>query len=80
MEYLYDQHGNAVGFTKGRYVFDMSGRAIGQLNGTHVHQLRGDYVGESNDQMVVDMHLGNLGNIGKPWQPGKRWLARESWQ
>jgi hypothetical protein len=55
--------GNAIGFRRGRYIYDMRGRAIGQLNDSHVHKLSGQYVGELHDDMVVDKHLGNLGNI-----------------
>jgi sporulation protein YlmC with PRC-barrel domain len=61
--YIYDAGGNAIGFRRGRYIYDMRGRAIGQLNDRHVHKLSGQYVGELYDDMVVDKHLGNLGNI-----------------
>ncbi len=48
----------------------MRGDAIGQLRDTHVHKLSGDYVGELYEDMVVDRHLGDLGNIGHPGDPG----------
>lgn len=40
------------------------------LSGTHVHALSGEYVGELHNDMIVDKHLGNLGNIGHPANPG----------
>jgi hypothetical protein len=68
--YLYNAHGQAVGFWKGRYVYAMNGTPVGQLNGTHVHKLTGQYIGELYKDMVVDQHFGNLGNIGNPGNPG----------
>jgi len=43
---------------------------VGQLSGTHVHALSGGYVGELYEDMIVNMHLENLGNIGNPGNPG----------
>lgn len=68
--YIYDNHGNAVGFIRGKYIHELGGNAVGQLNGTHVHKLNGPYVGELHKDMVVNQHLGNLGNIGHPGNPG----------
>jgi hypothetical protein len=68
--YIYDEHGSAVGFWKGRYVYLLDGRPIGQLRGTHVHKLSGEYVGELFKDMVVDKHAGNKGNIGNSGNPG----------
>ncbi len=69
-QYIYDAHGVAVGFVRGRYIHDLHGNAIGQLSGTHVHKLTGAYVGELHEGMVVNRHLGTLGNIGHPGNPG----------
>ncbi len=33
-DYLYDSHGNAVGYIRGKYIHKLSGQAIGQINGT----------------------------------------------
>ncbi len=44
----------------------MLGKAIGQLNGTHVQKLAGPYVGNLHKDIVVNTHLGDLGNIGNP--------------
>src|SRR2546426_347711 len=69
-DYLYDSHGNPVGFWRGRYVYVLNGTPVGQLNGTHVHKLAGGYVGELDHDMVVDKHMGDYGNIGHPGHPG----------
>jgi hypothetical protein len=60
--YIYNSHGRAVGFWRGRYIYALNGTPVRQLNGTHVHKLTGPYVGELYRDMVVDRHLGNLGN------------------
>ena len=43
--YIYDSHGIAVGFWRGRYVYELDGRAVGQLRDTHVHKITGEYHG-----------------------------------
>lgn len=68
--YIYDAQGVAVGYIRGRYIHTLSGNAIGQLKGTHVHKLSGSYVGELHQDMVVDKHLSDPGNIGHPGNPG----------
>lgn len=71
IKYIYNVHGNAIGYIQGRFIYSMRGTAIGQLNGdSHVHRLSGRYVGELHHDMIVDKHCGNLGNVGNPGNPG----------
>ena len=63
-QYIYNRHGQAVGFVRGRYIHSIRGNAVGQLNGTHVHELSDSYVGELHKDMIVNKHQGNFGNIG----------------
>jgi hypothetical protein len=35
-----------------------------------VHKLSGQYVGDLHEDMVVNKHVGNPGNIGNPGNPG----------
>lgn len=71
MDYIYNSHGDAVGYISENFIHEIHGRAIGQINNkTHVHKLSGNYIGELFEDMVVDMGYGNLGNIGNPGNPG----------
>ncbi len=69
--YIYDNHGNAVGYWQGKYIHTLDGRPIGQLCGTHVHKLSGDYVGELYKDMVVDKRVGDPGPLGNLSAPTK---------
>ena len=71
MEYIFDKEGNPLGVVQGTYIRDMEGNPVGQLKGEHVHKLTGTYVGELKDNMILDMHKGNLGNAGYAENPGK---------
>lgn len=52
-------------------MYSIRGDAIGQMvDATHVHRLTGQYVGELWVDMIVDKHLGDLGNVGNPGDPG----------
>ena len=77
MDFIYRASGEAAGFRQGRFVHAMSGEAIGQVHGdTHVHRMDGAYVGELFQDMVVDQHLGDFGNVGYPGDPGN---AGDAW-
>ena len=69
-KFIYDHLGNAVAFIEGEYIHSILGQAIGQIRGTHIHKISGEYVGELYENMVVDMNIGDLGNIGHNGDPG----------
>ena len=68
--FIYDQLGNPVAFTEGEFIFSILGQAIGQIRDTHIHKISGEYVGELYQDLVVDMNIGDLSNIGHRGDPG----------
>lgn len=68
--FIYDRYGNPVGYINGCYLHTLHGIPVGQLSDTHVHKMTGEYVGELYMDMVVDMNLGDPGNIGHGGNPG----------
>lgn len=69
-QFLYDRYGNPVGYIYDNFIHTLHGKAIGQVRETHVYKLTGEYVGELHDSMVVDMDIGDEGNIGHSGYPG----------
>lgn len=69
-KFIYDQLGNPVAFIEGEFIHSILGQAIGQIQDTHIHKISGEYVGELYNNMVVDMNIGDLGNIGHNGDPG----------
>jgi len=68
--FIYDRHGNGVGFIEGEFIHSLSGQPIGQVRETHSYKITGEYIGEIYKEMVVDMNIGTLESIGYNIGPG----------
>ena len=68
--FIYDSHGNGVGFIEGDFIHSLSGQPIGQVRETHIYKISGEYIGEIYNEMVVDINIGTLESIGYNIDPG----------
>lgn len=68
--FIYDRNGNPVGYLNNKFIHTLHGIPVGQILDTHVYKISGEYVGELFMDMVVDMNLGDPGNIGHCGYPG----------
>ncbi len=61
--FIYNEDGDAVGFSEENVIYKLDGTPVGQLNGPSVHKLDGSYIGELYEDMIVDRFSQDLGAI-----------------